>query len=85
VKFYGVGDLLVRRRPRVPLDASLELWNGHEWTPYTDVTDVLRHGRPLTEAQALSLLHDVSARTAPVSPLSEHDARVALRTPRKPR
>jgi hypothetical protein len=83
VKFYSVGDRLIRRRTRVRLANALELWNGTEWTPYTDMNAVLRHGQPLTEVQALSLLHELRGRATDVSPWSEREERLALRTPSK--
>ena len=58
MKFYRFGGLLVRRRPPVRRGISLEVWNDGQWVPYADVDSVLRQGRPLTEAQAMLLMHE---------------------------
>ena len=79
VNFYSVGGLLVRRRTPVRHGISLQVWNGDHWVPYANVDAVLRHGRPLTEGQALALLHEARDRIGSLARLSDHEARVALR------
>jgi len=79
VNYFGVSDLLVRRRVPVRQGVSLEVWNGDHWVPYTDVDSVLRHGRPLTETQALALLQESRSQIETSARLSDHEAQVALR------
>jgi hypothetical protein len=75
--FYDVGGLLVRRWVPAQRRIAMEVWNGHGWTPYPHVDNVLRHGQRLTEVQALALLHETRTRT--LERLSDEEAHVALR------
>jgi hypothetical protein len=79
VNFYAVDRSLIRRRTPVRRGISLQLWNGDHWVPYAQVDAVLRHGHRLTEAQALLLLHETRGRIETLVPLSDHEARAALR------
>ena len=83
MNFYGVGGLLVRRWTPVRRGVALEMWNGDHWVPFANVESVLRHGGPLTEDQALVLLHEARNRIEMLTRFSDRDARIALRAPGK--
>jgi hypothetical protein len=80
VSFYNVHGLLVRGQTPVR-GRSLDVWDGMEWRPYTDIDAVLRYGHRLSEEDALALLCAIRDRKGPLPPLSEQLARAALRTP----
>jgi hypothetical protein len=81
VNFYELGGLLVRRR-RIPFrdGASLELWNGRTWEPFSANDDALGHGHRLTDHQATALLHGIRDRHDN-EPLRDREARHLLRAP----
>jgi hypothetical protein len=75
--FYDVGGLLVRRWVPAQRRTAMEVWNGDGWAPYPNVDSVLRHGRRLTDVQALALLHE--ARRGSLRRFSDDEAHLALR------
>jgi hypothetical protein len=56
---------------------NLEVWNGAGWALYLDVDSVLRHGRRLSELQAVALLYQT--RDGASGQLSDEEALIALR------
>ncbi len=77
MNFYEVGGFLVRRGTPVRAGIALQIWDGEGWVRYADVDAVARQGRPLTDAQALGLLHETRNRFE-LEPLSDRDASIAL-------
>jgi hypothetical protein len=79
VHFYEVGGLLIRRWVPAQRRKMMEVWSGAAWSPFPDVDRLVRHGRRLTEAQALSLLVN-AAETAEASRRfsDDEEARAAL-------
>jgi len=82
VKFYSLGDNLVRRPTVVRPGIALEVWNGDAWVPYRRRESVVRHREPLTKAQAVAVLHEVRYRVG-LAELSDREARSALQSPGK--
>ena len=76
--FYDVGGLVVRRWVPAQRRLAMEAWTGDGWAPYPDVDAVLRHGRRLTEMEALAVVHEARHRQG-LPPFSDQEARVALR------
>ena len=76
--FYEVGGLLIRRWVPARRRKAMEAWQGDGWAAYPDVDALLRHGRRLTEEQAIALLHEIRARVEAVVAFSDEEARVAL-------
>jgi hypothetical protein len=76
--FYDVGGLLVRRWVPAQRRMAMEVWNGDGWALYPDVDNVLRHGRRLTQAQGLALLHETRDRLGTQTRFSDEEARDAL-------
>ena len=62
--FYDVGGLVVRRWVPAQRRLAMEAWTGDGWAPYPDVDAVLRHGRRLTEMEALAVVHEARSRRA---------------------
>jgi len=56
----------------------MEAWNGDGWAPYPEVDTLLRHGRRLTEEQALVLLNHIRDRDTALPRFSAEEARHAL-------
>ncbi len=76
--FYDVGGLVVRRWVPAQRRLAMEAWTGDGWAPYPDVDAVLRHGRRLTEMEALAVVHEARNRQG-LPPFSDQEARIALR------
>ena len=76
--FYDVGGLLVRRWVPPQRRLSMEVWNGDGWAPHPDVDHVVRHGRRVTEAQALVILNHARERHGSLVSFSDDEARIAL-------
>jgi hypothetical protein len=83
MNFYDVGGVLVRRAKRVRRGVCAEMWQGDAWTAYPDLNAVLRQGHRLSDADALALLRMTRERVDGLTPLSDDEARVALRAARK--
>ncbi len=80
MNFYEVGGLLVRTGTPVRAGIELKNWDGECWVRYVDVDAVARWGRPLTDAQALALLHETLNRFE-LEPLADRDASITLTAP----
>lgn len=76
--FYEVRGLLIRRWVPARRRRTMEVWDGDVWVPYLDTDTVLRHGRRVSEAQAIVILHLTRDRVGAVR-FSEEDADTALR------
>jgi hypothetical protein len=83
MNFYDVGGHLVRRARRTRRGVCAEVWQGNEWVAYEDLNAVMRQGRRLTDPEALALLRQTPEQTPTLMPLSDQEARVALRAPRR--
>jgi hypothetical protein len=57
----------------------MEVWKGGGWAPYPDVDNVLRHGRRVTEAEALVHLNETRDRLGAGARFTDDEARAALR------
>lgn len=77
--FYEVNGLLVRRWVPAQRRRALEVWQQDGWAPYADVDHLLRHGRRLTDEQALSLLHASRRHAGLTARISDDEALLALR------
>jgi hypothetical protein len=85
VTFYDVRGSLVRRgRALKRVGTPMERWSGADWQPYPEVDAVLRHGVRLTDAQAMTLLHETRDRIETLPCLSDSEARRALRVRQQP-
>ena len=86
MNFFDLRGLLVRRAKRARREDSADVWQEGAWHPFSDLNALLRHGRRLTETEAISLLQRIHQQTP--SPWLHHwsndEARFALRRPRKP-
>lgn len=76
--FYDVGGLLVRRWVPPQRRMAMEVWTGDGWARFPDVDSVLRHGRRLTEALSVALLHETRDRLGTKPRFSDEEARFAL-------
>ena len=84
MNFYDVHGVLVRRRVSArPKGMSLDLWNGEDWRPYSQVDAVLRYGLRLTEQEATALLHRTHNEIETLARLSDAQARAVLRMRRR--
>jgi hypothetical protein len=83
VNFYEVDGALVRRAKRLRRGVGAEVWQGDGWAAYPDLNALMRQGHRLTDADALALLRVTRARVDTLTPLSDDEARAALRAPRK--
>ncbi len=77
--FYDVGGVLVRRWVPAQRRIAMEMWNGEGWTAYPDVDALLRHGRRLTEVEALAAIHGTRDRRGTLPRFTDDQARAALR------
>ncbi len=78
--FYDVESLLVRRWVPAQRRLAMEVWNGDGWAPYPNVDNVSRRGQRLSDAQALTLLHETRERVGTLALLSDEEAGLALRS-----
>jgi hypothetical protein len=83
VNFYEVGGLLVRRARHLRRGVGAEVWQGDGWAEYADLDAVLRQGHRLTDEAALALLKVTRGRIESLTQLSDSEAHLALRAPRK--
>jgi hypothetical protein len=83
MNFYDVRGLLVRRARRLRRGLGAEVWQGDRWVDYPDLNALLRQGHRLTDADALALLRVTRERIGSLGPLSDDEARAALRAPRQ--
>lgn len=77
--FYEIGGLLLRRWIPGQRRLAMEAWMGDGWAPYQNVDHVLRYGRRVGEAEAVSLLQSQRATVGTLRPFAEEEAQSALR------
>jgi hypothetical protein len=83
VNFYDVDGSLVRRAKHLRRGVGAEVWQGDGWVAYPDLNAIMRQGHRLTDEDAIALLKVTRTRVNTLAPLSDEEARAALRAPRK--